>query len=42
MEPDMRSELRREAAQNGRSLHGEIIQRLKESLKGPAQNAQAA
>jgi len=39
MEPEMRSELSREADQNGRTLHGEIIQRLKESLKRPAQNA---
>jgi hypothetical protein len=33
LSPEMREQLNAQAEENGRSLHGEIIQRLKESLR---------
>lgn len=36
MPPDMRAQLNLIAVENGRSLHGEIVQRLKESLRREA------
>ncbi len=34
LSPDLRAELLRQAAINGRSMHAEIVQRLKDSIEG--------
>lgn len=39
---DMRAQLNLIAVENGRSLHGEIVQRLKESLRREAKCEEAA